>query len=105
MSCMRNILTVPACALCLSFSSSTSDTKSEMEDAFDHVVLLALLTSEYTRVRERMNTDNGNLIWHLSNCTYPFRLREYETQGIKIGLLAGGGRVSVCEEGCNECDD
>jgi hypothetical protein len=72
-------------------------------------LVLAQLISEYGRVRERMNTDDGNLIWPLSNCTSPYRLREYETKGIKSGLWAGGGGVCVCvcvcEESCNECVD
>jgi hypothetical protein len=104
-SYMRHILTVPARALFYQFPSSTSDSKSEIEDAFDHVVLLALLTSEYTRVRERMNTDDGNLIWRLSNCTSAFRLREYETQGIIDGCRCGcvcvkRAVMSVMIEGC-----
>jgi len=63
-SCMRKNFYSSSMRPVRSVSSSASDTKSEIEDAFDHVVLLALLTSEYTRVRERMNTDDGNLIWH-----------------------------------------
>ena len=59
-------------------------------------MLLALLISEYTRVSERMNTDDGNLIWPLSNCTFPFCLREYETQSIKSGLWTGGEGGSMC---------